>query len=805
MFKTHLKFFIRVFLKDKFFSVLNISGLALGIAVSIILLLILQHDLNYDKHFANHERIYRLGGHLKATGIDVRVARSARELGAVLKDEFPEVLAVTRANDWDHTLVRYENNGTEVSFYEEDIVRTDSTYLQVFSHNFIAGNPATCLNDVHAVVITESTAARYFGSENPLDKTLIIDDESWKVTGVIEDLPDNTHMKFDILLSGLSKSRQWVVDQGQIKSEAFWNPDVYTFLLMPENYNPQSFHEKFPVIYDKYFKSFGDQVGGQYAAILQPLADIHFDNSVQSDQPTGNMAYLYAFTAIGIFIMLLACINYMNLSTAKSVKRAAEIAMKKTLGSDKKSLVLSFLGESVFLSLVSLVFAVALVQVVINFTSFNSLVEKELVPDFFNNKLLLFGSIGIALGIGIISGLYPAFYLPTIPTISALKGSFKNKKSGHDLRKALITVQFAISIFVVVCTFFMRDQISFMRDKDLGFDQENIVILPIQDTLVQNQIVAIKNEFLQHPKISAATTTHRVLGMGVGGPVMMAESDEGMKQQRFNLISVGDGYLETMNMKLVAGRDFQPGPAADTRNVFICNQAAARLMGWGDNPVGKKVRWFHGEEDGHVIGMVKDFNYQSLHNVVEPLLIIKSEREGGFLHLKVAGGDLPATMDYIRTKWIAYDPNHPYEYFFQDQRFNEQYRADEIQYKLLSGLSYVCIFISLLGLLGLSAFTAAQRTKEIGIRKVHGANVPGIIYLLYKDVMYLVVIAGILVIPASYYIIAWWKGNFAYQVPLNYFTFALVTLLAMLFAFITVAFHSLKTARTNPVESLKYE
>lgn len=805
MLKTHLKFFIRVFLKDKFFSTLNILGLALGIAVSIILLLILQHDLTYDRHYANHERIYRLSGHLQATGVDERIARSARELGAIVKDEFPEVQAATRANNWDHTLIRYENKGEEVSFYEEDVVRTDSTYFTVFTHEFIAGNPKTCLNDLNSVVISESTAARYFGKESALDKALTIDGQQWKVTGVIKDLPDNTHLRFDFLLSGLSKSRQWVVDQGQVKSEAFWNPDVYTYLLMSENYNPQNFYDKFPAIYDKFFKSFGEQVGGKYTPILQPLADVHFYSGLQADEPTGNMAYVYAFSGIGIFIILLACINYMNLSTAKSVKRATEIAMKKALGSGKRSLTLSFLGESIFLSFISLLVAVALVLAVLNLTSFNGLIDKNLTPDFLNNPLLLFGSLGIALGIGIVSGLYPAFYLPSIPTLSALKGSFKNRKSSHHLRKALITVQFAISIFVVVCTFFMQDQIDFMRTKDLGFDQENILVLPIQDTLVQNQITAIKNEFLQNPKITQATTSYNVLGMGVNTPVMWAEGEEGMKQQQFSMIAVGEDYFKTMGIEILKGRDFQPGPTADTDNIFICNQAAAKLMGWGNDPVGKKLKWFHGTVDGQVIAMVEDFNFRSLHNTVEPLIIVKSGPEGGFLHLKVSGQNLPETMEYIRTKWTGYDPNHPFEYFFQDQRFNEQYQADETQYKLLSNLSYICIFISLLGLLGLSAFTAAQRTKEIGIRKVHGASISSVIYLLYRDVMYLVIVAGILVIPAAYYVIQTWMGNFAYQTPLNYLTFGLVTVMALLFAFLTVAFHSMKTARTNPVDSLKYE
>lgn len=802
---THLKFAIRVFLKDKFFSSLNILGLALGIAVSIILLLILQNDLTYDKYHVNHERIYRLGGHLKATGLEFRGSRSARELGNILKEEFPEVQMVVRANNWDHTLVKYESKNGEKAFYEEDIVRTDSTYFQMFTHEFVSGNPQKCLTELNTVVITESIAKKYFGDDDPLDKILIIDSDQWKVTGVIKDLPENTHLKFDIILSRLV-DREWVMENGQLKSEAFWNPDVYTYLMFPANYDTKQFYAKFPDIFTKYFKSFGDKVGGSYDPILEPLTSIHFYSDLESDEPHGNLAYLYAFTGIGVFIIMLACINYMNLSTAKSVNRASEIAMKKTLGSGKRSLILSFLAESVFLSFASLVLAIGIVFTVLRATSFNQLIDKNLVPDFVNNGVLLVGSFAIALGIGIISGLYPALYLPAIPTIQALKGSFKNRKSSHTLRRVLITTQFAISIFVVVCTLFMQDQIDFVRNKELGFDKENVVVLPIQDTLVQNQLGGIKTDFLQNPSITAATTSYNVPGINVGGgSVMWAEGKDGMNQQAFALMFVGEEYFKTMGIELINGRDFQAGPNADVEDVFIVNEATVRLMGWGDDAVGKKVKFFHAEKDGQVIGVVKDFNYNSLHNPVEPLLIVKARQEGGFLHLRVKGENLPETMEFIKSKWTKYDPNHPYEYSFVDQRFNEQYKEDEVQHKLLSGLSYICIFISLLGLLGLSAFTAAQRTKEIGVRKVHGASIPNIIFLLYKDVMYLVLIAAVIIIPVAYLIITEWMSNFAYRTELSYLTFVAVTGFALLFAFLTVAFHSLRTARMNPVQSLKYE
>ncbi|RAW00955.1 ABC transporter permease [Pseudochryseolinea flava] len=802
----HLRFFLRVFLKDKFFSILNILGLALGIGVSIILLLILQNDLTYDRYHVNHERIYRLGAHLEATGVDIMPARTARELGGILKEELPEIEEIVRANSWDHTLVSYKNaQGQEVSFYEEDIVRTDSTYFKVFSHNFIVGDPTTCLSEEHTVVLTESAAKKYFGDEDPINKVMNIGEEQWTVTAVIEDVPGNTHLKFDILISRLI-DREWVNEGGSIKSEAFWNPDVYMYIMFNDNqYDTRDFMSKFEGIYEKYFKTFGDQVGGKYTPVLEPLADVHFHSRMEADEPHGNIAYLYAFSGIGVFIILLACINYMNLSTAKSVKRAGEIAMKKTLGSSKATLAFSFLGESIFLSLISLVFAVALVKFVLLATPFNTLIGKQLTLDYFNNPILLIGSLIITVMIGFISGLYPAFYLPRVNTITALKGAFKNRKSSHTLRKILITAQFSISIFVVVSTLFMKQQIAFMRNNDLGFDKENIVLLPIQDSLVQAQIEGIKTEFLKHPQIKKATTSYNVMGINVGGSVMWAEGAEGMKQQAFSLMFVGEDYINTMGMTLLSGRDFYEGKDKDVDNVFIANEAAAKLMGWGDQAVGKKVKFFHGKEDGQVIGLVKNFNFNSLHNEIEPMLIMKARDGGGFLHLKVSGENLPETMAHIESKWKTLDPNHPYEYSFLDQRFDEQYRADEVQSKLLSALSFICIFISLLGLLGLSAFSASQRTKEIGVRKVHGASTPSIIYLLFKDIMLLVIIASIVVIPMVYYVVQYWMQDFAYQTELNYFLFLIVGVLALLFAFLTVAFHSLKTARTNPVNALKCE
>ncbi|MEJ0055270.1 MAG: FtsX-like permease family protein [Bacteroidota bacterium] len=496
----------------------------------------------------------------------------------------------------------------------------------------------------------------------------------------------------------------------------------------------------------------------------------------------------------------------MNLSTARATGRAIEIAMKKVVGSGKRVIVFSLLSESVFLALVSYVLAVALVFIVLDLTTFNQLINKNLRPDFFSNRLLLFGSLGLAVGVGILSGLYSAFYLPSMPTLAALKGAFRNSKASHSFRRFLITAQFAISIFVVVCTLFMSEQVNYMRNKDLGFNKENILVLAINDTLVKKQVPAIKNEMLRNPNILSATTVHAVMGMNIGTGVMLGESDTGMRQQGgMGALSVGEDFLKTMDITLLSGRDFQRGEKIDLEGVYIANESAVRAMGWGDDALGKKVSFFHGQNPGKVIGVVKDFNSSSLHQPAEPMFILKANWFNGYLQLRVSGKDLPQTIEYVREKWTTFDPNHPFEYFFLDQRFNEQYKADETQNKLLSVLSFICIFISLLGLIGLSAFTATQRTKEIGVRKVLGANISDIILLLSKESLLLVVVSSVLIIPLSWWVVNLWLENFAYRMELNYFLYGAVTILALGFVFLTVLFQSLKTARSNPVDSLKYE
>jgi putative ABC transport system permease protein len=790
----HLRFTFRIFLKDKFFSALNVLGLALGIAVSMILVLILKTDLSYDKHYTNHERIYRLGSHYVIPDIEAYIGATARELAPIIRQTYPEIEELVRIDQLHHILV---SNNSKV-FFEESISQTDPTYFKVFDHKFIAGDVSTCLKDPKSVVITKSVATKYFDKEEALGKTLIINKESRTVTAVIEDLPEATHLKFSILISGLPDARtEW---QGYVASSKpiplmLWNPDVSTYLLLPEDYDVNNFYNRFSGIYKDYF--IGDDVGGKGTAndpFLEPLATIHFSKS----ESEGEFKALLAFATIGVLIVILACINYMNLSTAKAVKRATEITMKRLAGSGKSRLVRGLLVEAMALSVLSFLLATAMVYILL--TPLNSVTGRDLSPDLFSITISFF----VALVIGILSGLYPALYLTNIPVIATLKGRFRNSKSALILRRSLITLQFSISIFVVVCTLFMSSQLQFIRTRSLGFDKDNLLIVPMHPN-VKKQRSAIQNEIRQIPNVVATATAGQVLGTGVGIEQMLIEGPKGIEQHPFLALYVDDGFLEMMGVELIEGRMFGKGEEVETNGIYLATEFAAKFMNWGDDALGKQVAFFGDQNHGKVIGVVKDFNVNALYSGVDPMMIIKGHFNSGYLHVKLTGDKIPETIEAVRRTITRFDNEHPFEYFFLDQKYDEQYKADVNRNRLLSILSYVCVFISVLGLLGLTAFSAVQRTKEIGIRKVLGANLGGILLLLSKDIVLLVILASAIAMPVSWYVIDGWLEGFAYRAPFSYLVLTATIFSAMLFVIAVTVFQSWRTVNANPVDSLKYE
>ncbi len=817
MLRTYFKFAFRTFWKDRFYALLNVVGLATGIAVSIIILLYLQSDLTYDQHHEKHEQIYRLVTNVKGPGVEFHPAKAAREVAPMLADDYPEVLNFVRIEEIRQTLVTVPHAGGE-RYNEEQWVYADSSMFSVFTHLFLAGDPATALRDKHSVVLTAALAQKYFGEQTALGQTLLLHEEQTPhtVTGVIEDLPDNTHLTFDALVSHVPPRQWFSAEAGEFVSESIWNPDVYTYLLFPEGYQPEAFFEKLPPFYDQYIRPFGDQVSARLWFYLEPLADVHFYSQQSSDEAQGNIAYIYTFAGIGLAILLLACINYMNMATARSGSRGKEVGVRKVLGSSRRSLFFAFLGESLLLSLIGLVLALGLVELILVATPFNELVQKELALDLFHNPVLLGGTLGITLVVGILSGVYPALYLPAVSPARSLKGHVRSSVGNLRLRKALVTLQFVISIAVVICTFLMRDQLDFMRNTDLGFDQEHLLLVTVQDTLTERQLPVIRQQLQAHPQVLGVTTSYHAPGFDMGQVVMRVETDSTPITQAFNVLSVGADYLQTMDIALTAGRDFHADISRDTRaSAFIVNEAAARQLGWYQptqpnatpaDALDKEIGYFHGEDLGRVVGVVRDFNVTSLHNAIEPTVLIPiDEGNSSYLYLRLSGKNLPQTIADVREQWAEYDPDHPFEYTFLDEAFNEQYQADERQSGLITVLSGICLLISLLGILGLSAYTAERRTKEIGVRKVLGANVAQIVYLLFSDVMYLILVAGLVAAPLAYLLMRYWVQDFAYRAEPNALLYGLVAMAALLFAFLTMSFHSLKTARRNPVDSLRNE
>jgi len=809
MVKNQLKFAIRLFKKDGVYSVLNILGLSLGIAVGIILVIYLQHDLNYDKHHENHQNIYRLTNHMVAQGADFNSARTARELPEIMQQELPEILEFVRFQDWNNVTVTYTEGEGKYQFIENDIVVADSNVFNVFTHQFLEGNPKSALEGPNKTVLAETVAKKYFKDESALGKVLDVDGESYEVTGVIKDVPVNSHLFFDIMLSQIS-DREWVnrniAEGNNVRvSEAFWNPSIYTYFLMPDNYDVSAFNQKFQdIIFEKTFGAFGKQIGGSVTVGLQPLADIHFTADQDSDEPQGDIIYLYTFTSIGILIIFLACINYMNLATARSITRTSEISIRKVLGNSKTGLFSSIILESVVLAFFAMFIAIALVYILFYLTPFLDLIDKRLEINFLKNPGLILSTLLVTLSIGVVSGLYPALYIPSVSLVTGLKGPSGNASKTAWFRKIMIVFQFVISLFVIISTFLMDQQIAFVQKAELGFAKENVVLIDIPDTTVENSVPSIRNAMEASPNIISTTTAIGVPGLGVNGHVFRIFIDGEMKQQATSFIVAGNDYLETMGIELIEGRKWIDDSETEGLN-FIVNETAVKEFGWGDEPLQKVIRYFHGEEDGHVIGVVKDFNFQNLHNEIEPLILIKDNGRRGTFHVRVRPDNLQETLAFIEQTWTEFSPNHPYEYRFLDEEFNQQYREDETQKTLISSLSYISIFISILGLIGLSAFTAGQKIKEIGVRKTLGASVPTILMLFSKSYVQLIIIAFVISIPLSNYMITEWMSEFAYRLPIQWWHFLVPGLAVISLGLATVMVQSLKAAKANPVDALRTE
>ncbi len=790
MFKKNLKLTAKLIRKNKNLFFFNVFNLTLGLVCGIIILFFLQNFISFDKQHINHIRIYRVGyDFTTSSGRSMKEAVSSEKIGPMLKDECPEVESFVRIRPMDEVTVKSNNN----SFVENEFLFADTSFFQIFTHEFIVGNPKTCLQNKNSIVITNNVAQKYFGDINPLGNIIEIDTVTYEVTGVIKELPDNLHLKFDALVSFEPVGTQW------------FTTTCYTYLLLKKDVAIHGIYDKYPQLFDKYMLEQSQRVKATIDIILEPLADIHFNSELSQDFPQGNSNYVYIFGIVGLFLIVIASINYINMSTAFAINRTKEIGLKKIFGAKQRTLIVYFTFESIALTLIAFLISIVIVRFIIDANYLHQLFNAKLEFSFSENINLLLMSLCLALFVGLLSGIYPAFQLSSIPVISTVSSSYKHKKYSILYRKALIIFQFILSISVLISVLTMNKQIDFINSKDLGFNKHNLIVIPVNK--LDNSVIAVlKEKLLENPQIISASTAYVLPNTQELMCNFSVETESGFEEQLFNWLIVDHDYLTTMEMQVLKGRDFDKNIISDTKTAYIVNESFQNHFGW-DDAVNKKMRIINGGyfnwPEGKIIGVVKDFNISTLHDKVAPIVMVLLP--GGYLHLRINDHNLFKTIEDIGVVFTEVAPQIPFEYSFMDEKIIESYSTEVNQFKLIRLFSIICFMLSCLGLFGLSFYSVAQRAKEVAIRKQLGSSVVQIIWVLYKDIAYLILIAIAIAIPLSYWSMNLWLETFAYRIEIGIVIPVMSGIVALIIGFLSVLYHSIKAAYVNPVESLRYE
>lgn len=790
---------IRNITKDKTSSAINILGLTIGITCSLFLIMYIMHELSYDRYHKNAANIYRVVSQIKEPDNEFTWSVAQIPLAEELRDNYPEVKNAVRFFGIGESL--YKNGDKQ--FTEEEFYLADSTVFDMFSYEFMQGDINTALDKPFSIVLTEKVAIKYFGdAASALNQTLQNQqNQDYKVTGVIRDVPLNSHFRFDALISRNSMPDY----QG-----SWGNFGVYTYIQLPENYDLAKLYASLSKIIKEKVNPIFEQYHISMKYEIQPITRIHLHSKIQDEaEEGGDISFIYIFGSVAVFMLLIASINYMNLSTARSANRSKEVGIRKVMGSDRSQLVLQFLTETVVIALVSLLLSVALIWLLL--PAFNSLANKELEFSYILSPQILFSLIGILLFTGVVGGSYPAFYLSGFNPVQVLKGKLSSKGGSAFFRKVLVVKQFAISVFMLICTLIVYDQLQFLRSKDLGFEKEHLVRITLNNRELAEKASVLVEKLKQNPRIVSVGRANSAPGQGVGKLLMKVEDNAGQLVDRgIDLFGADYDFVKTMGMTIVAGRDFSRDVISDTTYAVLVNEAMVRRMAWTD-PIGKKFVFIDGDDaqpdvEKRVVGVLKDYHQNSLYDVIEPLMIVLDKRLG-MIFLRTGEGDVRESLASVETAWKEVYPNNPFEYNFLDQDFNSQYKADEKRSQIFTLFSGLTIVIACLGLFGLAAFTTEQRTKEIGIRKVVGAHVPGLVYLISKEFFLLVAIGLVIAFPLAWYFTGSWLETFAYRIELQeeWPTFILSSLIAMTITFITVGYHVFRAATANPVRSLRDE
>ncbi|MFD0793941.1 ABC transporter permease [Mucilaginibacter litoreus] len=807
MIKNYLTIAWRSLTKNRVFSFINMFGLAIGLACCMLISGYLYQELTYDTYSANSKQLYRVNLGVLANGGSDNYPLVDIAVGEGMKNAFPEIEASTRMSPNQPVFVEYGNQ----QFKESNFVRADANFLQLFSIPLIDGDAATCLANPNSIVITKDLAKKYFGADNAVGKTLLVAKQPMKVTGVINKVPDNSHFHGDAFMS--------LITFTQNRPQTWSNVSFFTYLLLNKTADPKKLEARFPQLVAKYVvpeiqRDMGISLAEAQKSVntfkftLTPITDIHlYSHTKYEREANGDINYVYIFGALAIFILVLAGINFTNLSTAASAKRSKEVGIRKVLGSLKSSLVSQFLTESVLLTTLAMVLAVVMVYLLLPY--FNDVAGKNISIKFYLSYMAIAIELLVALVVGLAAGVYPAFFISSFKILNVLKGNSSSdvKASKSLLRNSLIVFQFSISTAFIIATFIVYQQLNFMQNKKLGYDKDQVLVLNDVYTL-QNNLEPFRNQLLQDKRvINAAISSDVPIRTADGTQIFLKSSSNNYNQPHAevhaNIYHIDENYLPTMGMKMAVGRNFLPAYPADSAAVIV-NESAVKELGLDKtDPIGKTIVR-SGQHEFTIVGVVKDFHYSSAKEKIAPLMMLYGHSNGSMM-VKVKAADMHNLIEAVKQQWESFHPGTPFSYNFLDDQFAQLYVSEARTGKIFTSFAILAVIIASLGLFGLSAFSIRQRVKEIGIRKVLGASSVTITNMLSIQFLKLVALAVIIAAPLTWFAMHKWLQGFAYRIDIQWWVFALAGLMALGVAFITVSFQTIKAALANPVKSLRSE
>ncbi|MGZ5135247.1 MAG: ABC transporter permease [Flavitalea sp.] len=794
MIKNYLKIAFRNLWRHRVFSFINIMGLTVGMAACFLIFLYIRFELSYDSFHSKGDRIYRIVCDIKTPTEVINAGGPSWAVPPNIKREFSEIESYSRIAGGDNLLVRKG----DIKFQEENSMWADSAFFTMFDFKLVKGNPVTALKDPYSIVLSETTAKKYFGKEDPIGKTLLITGEAFPatVTGIMKDIPENSQIRGDLVLSMTTIIKQWSEDL----DDQWGSYGSQAYILLKPGINAKNLESKFPAFLEK---RNGTQMkkSQMFATLfLEPMKDVYL-RSTRNGSNTGNINNVYIFSVVAVFILLIACINFVNLTTARSTERAKEVGIRKVVGAAKAQLARQFIGESIILCLIAFVLSVIVSSLLLPL--FNQLSGKTVSEGIFQNTSYLLLLFLAAICIGLLAGIYPALVLSSFKPVIVLKGRFATGTRGIVLRKALVVAQFSISVALIIGTIVVYNQMSYMRNRELGFSKDQMIV-------INSHGDAGKDAFAQAirsiPSVKSTALSSSVPGSGNPGAYSEIENTKGDLQiANLDLYFVDFDYLDQFKIKVLAGRGFSRDFGTDTTQAMVLNEAAIKMFGYStpQEAIGRRFKQWGRE--GKIIGVIQDFHFRSLQQPIKPLSMRIEPRRSDLVSVNVAAANLPTTLGAIESKWKSHIPNRPFSYYFLDEFFDEQYRGEERFGKLFLNFSILAIFISCLGLLGLASYSTMQRTKEIGIRKVMGASVTGIINLLSKEFLTLVILSFFIAMPLAWYFMHSWLQDFAYRTSINWWVFVLAGAIAVAIAVFTVSFQAIKAAIANPVKSLRTE